>query len=175
MEVSGKSAITKKHNKQNESLLNRDVKIDLYNCAWGSEISSQNLCIRLSLKCMLIDTWKGNYLMNQFFETLHWTRENNSEDYISFHLIVHLFCSQSGPLIWMGDLSAICKQNLRNTKTEYVQSNSISTRMKTFLSNSKSFRKNEHVIVTPQPSAMFFTLCKILTHHISFFRHQLRF
>ena len=33
----------------------------------------------------------------------------------------------SVPLICMGDLTAKCKQNLRNTKTEYVQSNSIST------------------------------------------------
>ena len=138
--------------------MNRDVKI-----VNKVQKYSQNLCIKLSLKCIFIDTW---------------TWENNSEDstYISFHLIFHLLGSQSPWFewaTWQPNVNRIYEIPKRSTYKVTVFR--LHRRMKTFLSNSKSFRKNEHVIVTPQPSAMFFTLCKILTHHISFFRHQLRF
>ena len=121
---------------------------------------------------------EGKLSNESVFENLHWTWGNNSEDstYISFHLIVSLINSQSPWFEW-----ATWQPNVKRIyeipklSTYKVTVFRLHRRMKTFLSNSKSFRKNEHVIVTPQPSAMFFTLCKILTHHISFFIHQLRF
>lgn len=142
---------------------------------------SQNLCIKLSLKCILnilIDTWKG---MNQFLKICIGPEKTTSKTlhifhFCSFHLIVHLLGSQSPWfewVTWQPNVNRIYEIPKRSTYKVTVFR--LHRKMKTFLSNSKSFRKNEHVIVTPQPSAMFFTLCKILTHHISFFRHQLRF
>ena len=123
MEVSGKSALTKKHTNKMSLYWTEMLKMI---CKIVNKVQkySKNLCIKLSLKCILIDTWKGTYLMNQFLKICIGSEKTTpntlQSTYISFHLIVHLL-GFSMPLIWMGDLTAKCKQNLWNTKTEYVR------------------------------------------------------
>ena len=119
---------------------------------------------------------EGKLSNESVFENLHRTWENNSKYiyFISFDSSFAWFSiSWYEWATWQPNVKRIYEIPKRSTYKVTVFR--LHRKMKTFLSNSKSFRKNEHVIVTPQPSAMFFTLCKILTHHISFFRHQLRF